>query len=67
MRGVTESAVNDIYRHIDNVSFEMICAVMKDCFLTCPKVLITHNCFLCRLLRGNLLSKYLLWKFIMRL
>jgi centromeric protein E len=34
MRGVTESAVNDIYRHIENVSF-FIHGATKSCYLYC--------------------------------
>lgn len=44
MRGVTESAVSDIYRHIDNVSFinlrkSLLLSAMVFCFLTCFGVL----------------------------
>lgn len=44
MRGVTESAVSDIYRHIDSVSFiylrkSLVFAARVHCFLRCMQVL----------------------------
>lgn len=50
MRGVTESAVSDIYRHIDNVSFinlrnSLPFAAMVLLLSRMHVSVITHNCF----------------------